>query len=369
MVKNNVEVIESHVRYNLNIFDGMIILDNGSTDGTLEVLRLLENEGLPVYVIIDDDREYEQAVKTNKLLLKAINEFDADIIIPLDSDEFLISENKGNPREILEIIEPDTVHMVKWKTYVPDLSEKKNERFIPKKITMARDDTLEEFYKVIIPKELVNDFDVQITFGNHDLIYNPQHEDAIKRVINQDLRIAHFPIVSQHQAITKVAIGWIYNIYRPGKTEHENFHLKIMFDILKEKGDLDDEDVMKLAKQYAIRDEQIDIKLKEDPLDISFCNDIEMKYIPDRVKPLSDILESCEWLAMNAANFKKQSLAEKRKLKNEIQDLSLEMDKQHRQMISTQDKLKKRIQRYESSNSWRVTAPLRKFGNIIKKHK
>lgn len=72
MVKNNVEVIESHVRYHFNILDGMLILDNGSTDGTLELLKLLEDEGLPLYVLEDKDREYEQALKINQLIKKAV---------------------------------------------------------------------------------------------------------------------------------------------------------------------------------------------------------------------------------------------------------------------------------------------------------
>ena len=42
MVKNEMDVIESFVRYNLNILDGMIILDNGSTDDTLKILKLLQ---------------------------------------------------------------------------------------------------------------------------------------------------------------------------------------------------------------------------------------------------------------------------------------------------------------------------------------
>ena len=48
MVKNESDIIESFVRYNINIFNGMIILDNGSTDGTLKILKILESEGLPL---------------------------------------------------------------------------------------------------------------------------------------------------------------------------------------------------------------------------------------------------------------------------------------------------------------------------------
>lgn len=369
MVKNNVEVIESHIRYNLNILDGMLILDNGSTDGTLELLKLLEDEGLPLYVLEDKDREYEQALKINQLIKKAVNEFDADIIVPLDSDEFLTSENKGNPRKFLERIEPNTFHLVKWKTYVPDLSKKKNEKFIPARITLARDDTLEEYYKVIIPKELVMDYNVQTTFGNHTIRYEPQYDDIINGVENPNLRIAHFPLVSKKQTISKVAIGWIYNCYRPKKRKNENFHLKIMFDKLKKKEDLDDADVMNFAQGYALKNDQLEIKLKEDPMDLSFCDDIEIKYTLDKQKSLSNLLESFEWLAFDAANFKKNSIAEKKRFESEIQELSMKLDDLNSQNQALETGLIEQIQRYEDSKSWKITAPFRKFSNKMRKSK
>ncbi len=69
MVKNESDIIESFVRYNLNIFDGMIILDNHSSDNTLEILNLLKKEGLNLHIIKDEDKEFDQAAKINKLLL------------------------------------------------------------------------------------------------------------------------------------------------------------------------------------------------------------------------------------------------------------------------------------------------------------
>ena len=44
MVKNESDIIESFVRYYLNVVDEMIILDNGSTDETLKILNKLKDE-------------------------------------------------------------------------------------------------------------------------------------------------------------------------------------------------------------------------------------------------------------------------------------------------------------------------------------
>lgn len=56
------------MRYNLNIIDGMIILDNQSSDNTLKILDLLKKEGLNVHILKNRNGEFNQAIKTNQLL-------------------------------------------------------------------------------------------------------------------------------------------------------------------------------------------------------------------------------------------------------------------------------------------------------------
>jgi hypothetical protein len=41
----------------------MIILDNGSTDKTLEILNLIKNERNPIFIYEDKDKEYDQVNK------------------------------------------------------------------------------------------------------------------------------------------------------------------------------------------------------------------------------------------------------------------------------------------------------------------
>ena len=52
-VKNEVDIVEAFVRHTLTVVDHLVILDNGSHDGTCEILRALEKEGLALDVVED----------------------------------------------------------------------------------------------------------------------------------------------------------------------------------------------------------------------------------------------------------------------------------------------------------------------------
>ena len=95
----------------------------------VKILKLLKNEGLPLFIFEDEEQGISiNSIKRNQLLLKAINEFKADIIVPLDADEFIISTNKGNPRKIIEKIGSNILCLVKWKTYIPDFNKNNNNK-------------------------------------------------------------------------------------------------------------------------------------------------------------------------------------------------------------------------------------------------
>ncbi len=58
------------------------------------------------------------------------------------------------------------------------------------------------------------------------------------------------------------------------------------------------------------------IKLIKDPMDLSFCNDITIKYTPNKLNPVSNLLEACEELSKDYVELKKERIShEKRKSK------------------------------------------------------
>lgn len=366
MVKNEMDIIESFVRYHINIFDGMIFLDNNSTDKTLTILTLLKNEGLPIYIIEDEDEEFNFQKKINRILLIAVEKFKADIIVPLDADEFLISSNKGNPKEILERIEFPNFSLAKWKTFVPTFDKDNVEKFIPSKIIYARDDAVEKFYKAILPKELVEQCNVELINGSHDLIYDQQYENSIKRIYNSDLIIAHYPIRSKEQTISKIVVGWINELNRVDRKEGENFHWKKIFNKIK-KDEIDNEDILNFAKEFALKDDNLEVNIQKDPIDLSFCGNLEIIYTPDKINPLSNLLERFEILSKSHTDFKRESIDKETSCKDKITDLSVKLSELHNERVVEEKLLNVEINQYKNSFSWRITSPLRKIGNIIRR--
>ena len=358
MVKNEMDIIESFIRYNINILDGMIILDNHSTDSTLSIIKCLKKEGFPVFYIEDEDIKFQQDKKMSQLLKIAIDEFDADIIITLDADEFITSNEHGNPRTILEKLESPNYYLIKWKTYIPDFGKNVDNKFIPSQITLVRDEKLEKFYKVIIPKELVKDYSVKLNFGNHDIIYDQKFGNVIKSVFNPDLALAHFPIRSKEQTLSKIIIGWI-NLPSEISLAGLGLHWEVIFNQIKEFGEIQNEDVIDFAKKFALENADKKIDVKEDPVDLSFCRNIGIKYTNDYIRPISNILENFDLI-------NKESIVQEKLLLNKIKDLTIELNNLYDLKLLEKKRFKNKLGKYENSKSWMITSPLRKISTFIR---
>lgn len=116
MVNNESEIIESFIRYNYNFIDEMVIIDNGCTDNTMQIIFNLIKEGYKISVYDESLEAYNQYRLDNKYLTKIIAEKNPDLIIPLDADEFLTADS--NPRKLLEQLDLEKIHYVNWQWFV-----------------------------------------------------------------------------------------------------------------------------------------------------------------------------------------------------------------------------------------------------------
>jgi len=294
-IKNEADIIETFVRYHLNFIDEMIIFEDNSSDDTYEILSKLKKENLPIHVFRNTKEHSEQQNVINIAFNKAIYDYGADLVVTLDTDEFLVSSTGGNPREILESLDDDKYYKVHWRTYLPNLD---SGRFSLDDLITIRDPRIDSsLFKSIIPRNLCKKYDFLIGKGNHYLT----GKENIPFEVSKKLRIAHIPIRSKEQCISKETIGWLYDVSSYYKPPIHSWHQNEMFQLIKKSnGQLSDEDIINYVKSYSsVIDEIDEIKVVKKPFDTEFCKNMELKYTQNEsFNVVNNILDFCENMAL-----------------------------------------------------------------------
>ncbi|KGP91097.1 family 2 glycosyl transferase [Pontibacillus chungwhensis BH030062] len=283
MVKNEADIIESYIRYHLNIFDGIVLQDNGSTDRTIEIIKLLQSENLPIYLLQDENLSYAQGEKTTKLIHYTFNKFEPEFIFPLDVDEFLISPNhSANPKEFINKLSSSKIcYLERELTYFPiHLDEK--ESFVPARVTYAS--PIKDYWpKVIVSKEIWEKYSPSITGGNHDLMFD---KTGVQVEVLQDLKLLHYPYRSLEQIKSKITVGWINTLATHYYNEGHNYHWQELFEELRKNN-------LHFDMNKILQNDERSV-----PMKYAFCSPIEMKYTNhDEISAVNNLLLYCEALA------------------------------------------------------------------------
>lgn len=86
IAKNEADFIRKFLDHNLPVFDEAVLIDNGSTDGTLEIM---ESYGSPSVAVNSEPGPFKKAAILNSRM-KASR---MDIIVPMDADELLVRDD------------------------------------------------------------------------------------------------------------------------------------------------------------------------------------------------------------------------------------------------------------------------------------
>lgn len=293
MFKNEADIIESFIRYHSYIFDGIVLLDNGSTDNSVQIVRSLQNEGLPVYLEIDTTIEFTQGEKTTELLSNTINKFSPDMVFLLDLDEFVIAPNyPSNPREIINNLDTNEIlYYIQRQHYHPLSSDNYEELFIPRRIKhvqMIQD----ESPKVIITKNIWEKYSPKIFMGNHDIAID---KTKVRKEVLSSLKLAHFQYRSLEHVKSKFIVGWLNNLTRPNYIKGQSIHWKRAYDLIKGNADISLEEIIGMPQ------------CSEASINLSFCDSIDIKYTSkNEVNFFENLLNYCEDLAKEYAKLRQE---------------------------------------------------------------
>ena len=214
MVKNEADIIESFVRHTLTFADVILAADHMSADSTRDILEKLAGEGLPI--VLSDRRQVELAhseVMTG-LMEEAIEVYGADLVLPMDGDEFLVNTENAVPcREILMGLDPAKVYRLRWRIYEPVPSYYGENKFLPHQ-PCQRSRDFAAAQKMIIGADAQRERPFRLIQGAH---YAYWLTDAGKmvQVPWEDaplLHTAHFHWRSEEQYVAKSVTSHINNV-------------------------------------------------------------------------------------------------------------------------------------------------------------
>jgi glycosyltransferase involved in cell wall biosynthesis len=232
----------------------MLVGDDGSTDETREILDKLVQEGLMITVFeIGNHVTKINGVIINDLIRIAINTKNADFILALDADEFLVPfpGRDINVREVLENLpnSADNVFAAFWVHFMPTSFKRENNVFLPNYFEKYINDfTLpHSAHKVMFNSSCIIKYNAMANTGNHNVLYESENAQVkINKIIIPELMLAHCSFRSISQLIMKSIIFSLHTICTPEiqkNTAIKNERYWIAYEMLKAKGYISEEDL------------------------------------------------------------------------------------------------------------------------------
>jgi hypothetical protein len=225
-VKNEIDVIEAFVRHNLAHVERLVVLDNSSTDGTLEVLRELSAEGLPLD-LLEDRRtgKYQSLWMTRLMREEAVGRLQADWVLPLDADEFVAADGWTLVPEGADSSKPIAIG---WLNYVPtaddDASQINPVLRLRHRLVQGCNGQI-----VMVPRDLAARPDAVLPQGHHELEIAGRTVEAVLG----PAYLGHFPVRSPGQYLAKIAISHLQYTAMPDRHPDWGYHYREPFELLK----------------------------------------------------------------------------------------------------------------------------------------
>ena len=211
LVADSADIVESFVRHTLTYADEMLVVDHATGDGTADILHALEAEGLPVAVERCETAELCHEEIMTRLMHRAFDAHGADIVVPVDADEFLVTEDAAKPcRAVLSRLRTDVTFYAWHWMYELEEPEKDGGTFLLAR-PLRRKKRHEPIQKAIIGRDAARVYPL-LAQGTHYL-YRVEGE---KRVPAPALEIsflhfAHFQWRGTLHTAVKALNGWIGN--------------------------------------------------------------------------------------------------------------------------------------------------------------
>lgn len=103
LIKDEEKIIEKNIRFHYAMgVDQFIITVHNSTDKTLEILKKLKKEGIPIDITVVNNEMFLKVKRVHRMILIAKQKYKANWIINADADEFYFSKDYNLKKSILK---------------------------------------------------------------------------------------------------------------------------------------------------------------------------------------------------------------------------------------------------------------------------
>lgn len=220
MVRNEQDIIEPFIRHHRKFFDKMFFIDHRSFDRTVDIIESCATELGGVYVSrFETKAQYQAEALTSRL--KEIQQTEkADIVVPLDADEFLDCPSRGVFEDRLRCLSYGTSLDVYWKTLIPD-PELSEEPCPVKRMRYCRVQDAPRYKKVLTRLHGNSDFLFRLSQGSHH--FYDANDTVLPNAGDEVFDLLHLPARSRAQLMSKFIMGWSSHIRRTNKLQGETF--------------------------------------------------------------------------------------------------------------------------------------------------
>ena len=204
MVKNEADIIGCFAAHILALFDEIIIVDHGSSDGTSDFLKDMAASYAQVRLLHLEEPSYIQSVTMTHVIRDMAALREVDWVFFLDVDEFLPFATRQALDEALEDYSRCPVISMQWRNLIPEtfwqgpVSLKPETRFLsPPKLS--------PFRKVAFQPKRVPLDRLVVAQGNHTLLETANGLEL--PAFDVDFAMLHIPIRSADQLLFKLNQG------------------------------------------------------------------------------------------------------------------------------------------------------------------
>lgn len=205
LCRNEADIIATTVEHHLNQgIDFIIATDNGSTDGTAEILERYAQQGC-LHLIHEDEHTHDQAVWVSRMAQLAWKLYGAEWIIHCDADEFWWPKEKNIKHELSQVPKSIEALAIERFNFLPPPYQPQNTAPFHQVQTIRECKSFNNLGNPLPSKVCHRGQDgIFVSDGNHKLIRDHQ---PIKIIPWQSLEILHFPVRSYGQFEQKICDG------------------------------------------------------------------------------------------------------------------------------------------------------------------